>query len=152
MNCMLICHQWLVRIFCCESIKFDCFVSEQNKGFGLKQFSEESLESTHKTLRHIREKLARKTSKKDNLRDTLRRINLPSDPILSSYNSLSMYRCSLCQEKGHTKVSTIGIKKKSRIRSNTIPWALGLDLIKPISSSYFIGDLWSSSLWGRHWF
>lgn len=77
----------------------------ENKGYGLKQFSEENLESAHKSLRHIREKLARKTSKRDNLRDSLRRINLPSDPILSSYNSRCMYSCSLCQEKGHTKVT-----------------------------------------------
>lgn len=88
------------------------FLKEENKGYGLKEFSEENLESMHKTLRHIREKLARKTSKKDNLRDTLRRINLASDPILSSYNSDGMYSCSLCKEKGHTKVKTVPPKNE----------------------------------------
>ena len=76
---------------------------EKNGGYGLKKFSEENLEGCHKSFRYIREKLARKTSKKDNYRDSLRRIALGSDPVLTNFISDSLYSCSVCHQKGHTK-------------------------------------------------
>ena len=80
---------------------------EKNNGYGLKKYSEENLEHCHKNFRHIREKLARKTSRKDNYRDSLRRVALGSDPVLTNFISDSLYTCSICHQKGHTKKSCL---------------------------------------------
>jgi hypothetical protein len=71
-----------------------------NGGKGLGDLSEESLEANNKLIRRFRERLARKTSLKDNLHDVFVRLWIRSDPRISSFaRSLC---CSSCSGEGHT--------------------------------------------------
>ncbi|KAI6647514.1 hypothetical protein LOD99_8779 [Oopsacas minuta] len=57
-------------------------ISDYNDGYGLEQLSEEGLESSNKLLRRFRERLSRKFSFEENLKDVFSRIICQSDPIL----------------------------------------------------------------------
>ena len=88
-----------------ERIKF-------NGGFGLGEWSEEGLETLHKLVRRFRERLARKTSLKDNLTDVAKHLLIRSDPIIRSYKRV--LSCTICKEKGHTKRSCPLKKQKNK--------------------------------------
>ena len=77
---------------------------ENNNGEGLKKFSEEGLEASHKLTKKYREYLARKSSTKVNTRDVLRRLTFRSDPCISSFEEKTN-RCGLCSEIGHNRVT-----------------------------------------------
>lgn len=61
------------------------------------QLSEEALEAGNKIIRNFREFHARKTSRKDNLRDILNRLLVASDPLITSHRIL--------KEKKHLEFS-----------------------------------------------
>ena len=60
-------------------------ISEYNEGFGLEDFSEEGIEACNKLIRKYRERLSRKFSFEDNIKDVFVRLISQSDPILKSY-------------------------------------------------------------------
>ena len=64
-------------------------ISDHNGGYGLEDLSEEGLEACNKLVRRYRDRLSRKFSLEDNIRDVLTRINCQSDPILSSFRNLT---------------------------------------------------------------
>jgi len=70
-----------------------------NDCYGLANESEQSMESSHKTQRYLKEHCARKTSLKDNLSDQLRRDWASGDPLLRKFDRKP--KCTRCQEDGH---------------------------------------------------
>jgi hypothetical protein len=74
-----------------------------NDGFGLGDCSEEGLETLHKLVRRFRERLARKNSLVDNLKDVFGHLWVRSDPYIRTKNRTLM--CSVCNEIEHTKRS-----------------------------------------------
>ena len=60
-------------------------ISDYNEGFGLEDLSEEGIEACNKLIRRYRERLSRKFSFEDNIKDVFVRLISQSDPILRSY-------------------------------------------------------------------
>ena len=58
------------------------------KVFGLEDFSEEGIEACNKLIRKYRERLSRKFSFEDNIKDVFVSLISQSDPILKSYFTL----------------------------------------------------------------
>ena len=84
----VLCHSW-------ELI-------EMNEECGLGSLDEAGLEGNNKILRAIRIKLSRKTSQIVNLRDTLNRMWVGSDPLVNKEREKALPYCKLCNEKGHS--------------------------------------------------
>ena len=57
-------------------------ISSFNNGLGLEQLSEEGLEASNKLIRRYRERLSRKFSFEDNMKDVFTRLLCVSDPLL----------------------------------------------------------------------
>ena len=57
-------------------------ISSSNNGLGLEQLSEEGLEASNKLIRRYRERLSRKFSFEDNMKDVFTRLLCGSDPLL----------------------------------------------------------------------
>ena len=76
-------------------------IRECNNGYGLKEYSEEALESCNKLIRRFREHLSRKNSFTSNIRDVFTRLLSQSDPVLSSYRRTLV--CKTCGEIGHIR-------------------------------------------------
>ena len=64
-------------------------ITDFNNGYGLKDLSEECLESMNKHARRYREKLSRKTSFEENIKDIFIRLLSQSDPVLVHYRKTS---------------------------------------------------------------
>ena len=75
---------------------------EMNGSCGLKCFDESGMEASHKILRSIRLKLARKTSQNDNLEDVINRLWLGSDPKVNEIRLKAQSFCKICTEYGHS--------------------------------------------------
>ena len=60
-------------------------ISDYNEGFGLEDLSEEGIEACNKLIRRYRERLSRKFSLEDNIKDVFVRLISQSDPIQKSY-------------------------------------------------------------------
>ena len=78
---------------CTELIR-DC-----NDRYGLKDFSEEAVESCNKLIRRYREHLARKNSFTHNTRDIFVRLLSHSDPLMTKFRYFVM--CKNCGELSH---------------------------------------------------
>ena len=63
-------------------------ISGFNNGLGLEQLSEEGLEESNKLIRRYRERLSRKFSFQDNIKDVFTRMLCQSDPVLSQNRKL----------------------------------------------------------------
>ncbi|KAI6651332.1 Dna-mediated transposase [Oopsacas minuta] len=64
-------------------------IADHNDGFGLEDLSEEGLESCNKLVRRYRERLSRKFSFEDNVKDVFVRLIFQSDPILASFRNIT---------------------------------------------------------------
>ncbi|KAI6658404.1 hypothetical protein LOD99_15206 [Oopsacas minuta] len=64
-------------------------IADHNDGFGLEDLSEEGLESCNKLVRRYRERLSRKFSFEDNVKDVFVRLISQSDPILASFRNIT---------------------------------------------------------------
>ena len=84
----VLCHSW-------ELI-------ELNDESGLGSLDESGLEGNNKLLRAIRTNLSRKSSQIANLRDTINRMWIGSDPIINRERSKALPFCKLCNENGHS--------------------------------------------------
>ena len=78
------------------------FIDKYNNRCGLKLYSEERIEDLNKHIRHYRDKLARKTSFNDNVRDIMIRLITQSDPIL------------MVRRSCHTKMESKRIRELSK--------------------------------------
>ena len=74
---------------------------ERNDECGLGALDEAGLEANTKILRIIRTRLSRKTSQSANIRDTLRRLWLGSDPKIHKERLAVQPYCRLCKNDGH---------------------------------------------------
>ena len=81
-----------------------------NDGVGLGAIDESGLEGCNKILRNVRTNITRKTSQKDNLVDTLRRMWVSSDPVVNYERYKSQPNCKVCHAVGHTIRSCQSIK------------------------------------------
>ena len=84
-------HKWLVH-----STEL---ISSFNHGYGLKLYSEECIEALNKYVRSFRDKLARKTSFEDNVRDIFVRLITQSDPVLLAIRRNSFKKFETKQSK-----------------------------------------------------
>jgi hypothetical protein len=73
-----------------------------NGNHGLKNLSEEGLESVNKVLRNVREKLSRKNSPFDNITDCLNRLWGVSDPVVNLILDTTKPYCKHCKVRGHS--------------------------------------------------
>ncbi|KAI6648997.1 hypothetical protein LOD99_6880 [Oopsacas minuta] len=64
-------------------------IADHNDGFGLEDLSEEGLESCNKLVRRYHERLSRKFSFEDNVKDVFVRLISQSDPILASFRNIT---------------------------------------------------------------
>ena len=71
-------------------------IRDCNDGFGMKDFSEEAVESSNKLIRRYREHLARKNSFTVNIRDIFVRLLSHSDPVLNIFRYF--VTCTHCGE------------------------------------------------------
>ncbi|KAI6656052.1 hypothetical protein LOD99_1786 [Oopsacas minuta] len=62
-------------------------IADHNDGFGLEDLSEEGLESCNRLVRRCRERLSRKFSFEDDVKDVVVRLISQSDPILASLSN-----------------------------------------------------------------
>ena len=74
---------------------------QHNDGHGLGNLDESGLEACNKILRSIRKTLSRKISQEANLRDTLNRLWLASDPVVNAERLKAKPFCKVCQVRGH---------------------------------------------------
>ena len=81
-----------------------------NDGVGLGALDESGQEECNKILRNIRTKIACKTSQKDNLVDTLRRMWVSSDPVVNHERNRCQPSCKICNDAGHMIRSCPSIK------------------------------------------
>ena len=77
---------------------------DKNGGRGLKEWSEESLEKMHKVCRSVREKRACMRDAQSNLRDTARRLNIKSDPVVRTIQPV--IHCKVCRSVLFIKIQT----------------------------------------------
>ena len=75
---------------------------DSNDGYGLGSLDESGLEGCNKLLRNVRTCIARKTSQKDNVVDTIRRLWLSSDPLVQVERKKARNVCKVCLREGHT--------------------------------------------------
>ena len=72
-----------------------------NNDYGLGDLSEENLESLHRNFKDDRENFSRLFSVREMLKDTMKRQNTRSDPVVRIYAKSK--RCQLCNSATHTK-------------------------------------------------
>ena len=75
---------------------------DSNNGYGLGSLDESGLEGCNKLVRNIRTCIARKTSQKDNVVDTIKRMWLASDPLVQIERKKARNVCKVCSWEGHT--------------------------------------------------
>ena len=73
-------------------------ISTFNDGHGLEHLSEEGLEASNKYIRRYRDRLARKFSFEENLRDIFVRMISHSDPILLMNRKFAIRKPPSCQQ------------------------------------------------------
>ena len=74
-------------------------IRDCNNGFGMKEFSEEAVESCNKLIRKYREHLSRKNSFSLNTKDIFVRLSSQSDPVLITFRHHVV--CKTCGELNH---------------------------------------------------
>ena len=80
---------------------------KKDVGYGLKNLLEEGLEACNKILRRIRERLARKNSEDNNLRDFLARSWMMSDPCVYENSERIKPYYQMCEVRGHFTIQGI---------------------------------------------
>ncbi|KAI6647763.1 Dna-mediated transposase [Oopsacas minuta] len=101
-------------------------IADHNDWFGLEALSEEGLESCNKLVRRYRERLSRKFSFEDNVKDVFVRLISQSDPILASSLNITKNDSEpdLSELKSCQDILVLAIS------CHCVPAASNLDLLK----------------------
>ena len=75
-------------------------IIRNNSNRGLLSLSEEGSEGSHKVIKHLRDKGARKTGPEDNLKDVVKKMWIMTDKTVQSYKKV--LNCTFCGEINHT--------------------------------------------------
>ena len=76
-------------------------IIRNNSNRGLLSLSEEGSEASHKVIKHLREKGARKTGPQDNLKDVVKKMWVRTDKTVQSFKKV--ITCKFCGEINHSK-------------------------------------------------